>query len=180
VKVTKINTKNSKATIAAAKKAVANATKKNGTSNSTPALPKSKSKFTTSVSSGRVVLKVTTNKKKNNKFIVFPGQQALPVTNKKPVASASKAPRVVITANKKNTPSSFPASVVKGTAATAAAAANKRKATATANAGMHTAEAIARDITHPKREEINELLKAYSRGWIPAAKFNEVLQRTLF
>lgn len=171
MKVTKVSTATSKANLAAAKKAVAAATKKTAGAK-------------TGVVSGRVVLKVTTKKKKN-KSIVFPGQQ-------QPTANATKqTPQTKSNVAVKNQVPVTARTVVRGTnnntktkSNANTKTVNTKKATTTVkkatNAGVHTAEAIARDITHPKREEVNELLKAYSRGWITAAKFNEVLQKSLF
>ena len=153
VKVTKSTTKTSKATIAAAKKAVAAMAKKG---KAAPALKKTKS--TTGASNGRIVVKVTTKKRKS-KDIVFPGQQPVVTATKKPVLQVAR--KVVAKPSATNV-------------------AKTKKATSAAKNGIQTAEAIARDITHPKREEVNELLKAFNRGWINAAKFNEVLQQTLF
>jgi hypothetical protein len=46
--------------------------------------------------------------------------------------------------------------------------------------GIATASAIARDPKHPKREQAEELVRAYQRGWIDAEKFNGILQQLVF
>jgi hypothetical protein len=43
-----------------------------------------------------------------------------------------------------------------------------------------TASAIARDPKHPKRDQAEELVRAYQRGWVDAIKFNEILQQLVF
>ncbi len=64
----------------------------------------------------------------------------------------------------------------------------KKQATTTANAigsgagkakqiSLKTAEAIAKDSTHPKSKEIKELLSAHKKGWVDAGKFQQLLQR---
>jgi hypothetical protein len=45
---------------------------------------------------------------------------------------------------------------------------------------LATASAIARDPKHPKREQAEELVRAYQRGWIDAIKFNDILQQLVF
>lgn len=45
---------------------------------------------------------------------------------------------------------------------------------------LATASAIARDPKHPKREQAEELVRAYQRGWIDSLKFNEILQQLIF
>lgn len=45
---------------------------------------------------------------------------------------------------------------------------------------LATASAIARDSSHPKREQAEELVRAFQRGWIDSTKFNEILQQLVF
>jgi hypothetical protein len=51
---------------------------------------------------------------------------------------------------------------------------------ASIKSGIATASAIARDPKHPKREQAEELVRAYQRGWIDAEKFNGILQQLVF
>ena len=44
---------------------------------------------------------------------------------------------------------------------------------------LKTAEAIAKDSTHPRSKEIKELLGAHKKGWVDAAKFQQLLQKLI-
>ncbi len=58
---------------------------------------------------------------------------------------------------------------------------SKSEATRSASLGvsLKTAEAIAKDPSHPHGDEIRELVKTFERGWIDSAKFMSVLQRLI-
>jgi hypothetical protein len=59
-------------------------------------------------------------------------------------------------------------------------AANKPASqTSTPILSIKTAEAIARDSSHPRRNEVAELLKTYERGWIDSNKFHSLLQKMI-
>lgn len=57
---------------------------------------------------------------------------------------------------------------------------NKQTSQASMKSSLATASAIARDPKHPKREQAEELVRAYQRGWIDSLKFNEILQQLIF
>ncbi len=48
------------------------------------------------------------------------------------------------------------------------------------SAQLATAHAIASSATHPKRDEVKELLNVHSKGWVDDSKFGEVLRGILF
>ena len=93
----------------------------------------------------RTVHKVTTSKKINNSKILFPGQKTPPVT--------------VTTVKDHN-------ATFDSTSGSSASRATNTNATASGRSTRTTATAmaIARDTSHPKREEVSELLKALQRG----------------
>lgn len=45
---------------------------------------------------------------------------------------------------------------------------------------LNTAKAISECATHPKRNEIRDMLEAYNKGWITDDKFGEILKESLF